>query len=50
VRDYIANEIDNLYDKISQLKGDQCLSALIRYYESDERELEKSINEVVDYI
>jgi hypothetical protein len=31
--------VDSLYDKIGQLKGEQCLSALIRYYESDEKNL-----------
>jgi hypothetical protein len=39
-----------LYDKITQLKGDQCLAALIRYYESDERNLENEMNEIVDYV
>lgn len=32
VRDFISSEIEALYDKITQLKGDQCLAALIRYY------------------
>ena len=32
VRDFISGEIEALYDKITQLKGDQCLAALIRYY------------------
>ena len=32
VKEFISNEIEVLYDKITQLKGDQCLAALIRYY------------------
>jgi hypothetical protein len=32
VREVIGTEIDILYEKITQLKGDQCLSALIRFY------------------
>jgi hypothetical protein len=35
VREYIVGAIDGLYEKVTQLKGDQCLSALIRYYETD---------------
>lgn len=40
VREFIGTEIDILYEKITQLKGEQCLSALIRFYESDEKKLE----------
>jgi hypothetical protein len=39
VKEFISTSIENLYDKITQLKGDQCLSALIRYYEADEQNL-----------
>lgn len=50
MREFIGSEIDSLYERITQLKGDQCLSALIRYYECDERNLENEMNEIVDYI
>ena len=33
---YIDEEISNLYEKISLLKGDDCLSSLITYYAVDE--------------
>lgn len=44
VREFIGSEIDSLYEKITHLKGDQCLSALIRYYECDEKNLENEMN------
>ena len=50
MREYIVSEIEGLYDKITFLKGDQCLSALIRFYESDEKMLEDSMGEVAEYI
>jgi hypothetical protein len=50
VRDFISGQVESLYDKISQLKGDQCLAALIRYYESDEKTLDNEINEIQEYI
>lgn len=39
MREFIGGEIEALYEKITQLKGEQCLSALIRYYETDEQKL-----------
>ena len=32
------------------MKGEQCLAALIRYYENDGKVLEEEMNEVSDYI
>lgn len=37
VREFISTEIESLYEKITHLKGDQCLAALIRYYENDQK-------------
>ena len=50
MRDFISTEIDVLYEKITQLKGEQCLSSLIRFYEADEKKLEEEIAEIFDYI
>ena len=50
VKDFITTQIDSLYDKISHLKGQQCLAALIRYYETDSSTLDHEITEVADYL
>lgn len=50
VREFIATQIEHLYEKITHLKGDQCLAALIRYYENDEHVLNQELEEVSDYI
>jgi hypothetical protein len=42
--------VEGLYDRISQLKGDQCLATLIRYFESDQQALNTQIKEVSEYI
>ncbi len=42
---YIDEEISNLYEKISFLKGDDCLSSLITYYAVDEDNYKEALVE-----
>ena len=39
-----------MYDKTSLLKGDQCLSALIKYYGEDEEIIDENMNIIKEYL
>jgi hypothetical protein len=40
---FIDQEITNLYEKISLLKGEDCLSSLITYYAVDEQNYKEAL-------
>ena len=42
---FIDEEITNLYEKISLLKGEDCLSSLITYYAVDEQNYREALEE-----
>ena len=42
---FIDEEIANLYEKISLLKGEDCLSSLITYYAVDEQNYREALEE-----
>lgn len=46
---FIDEEISNLYEKISLLKGDDCLSSLITYYAVDEQNYREALQEFDEY-
>lgn len=46
---FIDEEISNLYEKISLLKGEDCLSALITYYAVDDQNYKEALQEFDEY-
>lgn len=46
----ILENIESLYDKTAQLKGEQCLSALIKYYGEDEEIIDSNVTIIKEYL
>ena len=42
---FIDEQISNLYEKITLLKGEECLSSLITYYAVDEQNYKEALEE-----
>lgn len=50
IREFITERIDMIYSKVGLLKGDQCLAALIKFYDSEQHEYEAELKEVASYL
>ena len=46
IREYVAEQIEILYDKIAVLKSEQCLAGLIRFYDHEQQDCEEGIRDV----
>ena len=46
IREYVSEQIDLLYEKISILKSDQCLAGLIRFYDHEQKDCEEGLRDV----
>lgn len=46
----ILENIESLYDKTAQIKGEQCLSALIKYYGEDEEIIDSNLEVIKEYL
>ncbi len=50
IRQGIKDNIENLYDKVALLKGEQCLATLIKYYGEDSNIICDNLHVIKEYL
>ena len=50
VAEYITQEVEKLYSRVVELKGEECLGVLIRQHEVEDAEVARGIQQVEKYI